>query len=379
MTEVTAQTSNPFSQAKSLPAEVSIDLLGTPAVVPPVPDPPADAPVSISPVPNQEPAKPAVVTPFELLGEDTYKEKDWNYVKEDLKTKNQLLTEKEKQIAELASRKPEFASPEVESWNAWLTNGGDPDYSIFSRVRQVEADKLDDIDAIIAHRIIQNPEFKGMEVQLKQELIDEYKLESTDERPLTPEQVQFNKAKIAVRGKESKDFLSGLKAKMQISLPDPSIANAAIEKRKEAWTPVINQVFDNFKSISIPVLKKDEAGNVVKDEAGNVVFEKLADFQVPENLQAQYKAIFTTASEKFPEISEKSAQNLLATAQKEFIFENLPHLISHAVQVREAAVREELDKKYNGAAVLKEPGAVNRNVNSSDQETMTAFKRTVNQ
>lgn len=323
-----------------------------------------------------EAQKSNIPTPDVVFGEE-YKDRKWEDVKTVFDEKTQKLSEYEAELAELKTKKPNYSKPEVAEWDAWLGNGGIEDYGIFTKIKTLDADSLDHIDALVTKRLIENPEFRGMESQIKKEYIDKYNLESTEEKPLTDEQIKFNQAKIAVEGKEAKQFLSGLKSKLQVQQPDPEAKTKSIEKKKSDWMPIIDQVFGELKTVKIPVLKKDGTGKTVKDDKGNDMIESLADFQVPEHLQAKLKNEYQSEVEKFPNVDAKSAELLKASALNRIVVDNLPYIVSSALQQKETELHDFYQKKYGGQ-VLKQPGASGGQPPSeSNKDTMENYRKTV--
>lgn len=316
-------------------------------------------------------------TPEKIFGEE-YKEKKWEDVKTDFHSSRQKLADYETKMKELSEKQPEFADPVVAEYNAWIKNGGDKDFAVFSAIRSLDGNTLDEIDAIVTQRVIENPKFKGLEAQLKQELITQYQLESTTENPLTEDQIKFNRAKIGSEADKAKEFLSGLKSKMQVQQPDPEAATKAIQKQKEAWTPIIEKVFKDFKSVPIALPKKDEQGKIVKDDKGNVSFDEFEQYQVPDHLQARYKELYTENVHAFGSVNEKSEQSLKAALYNKFIVDNMPYMIDHALQKQKVELDAFYEKKYGGGFVPKGPGGNPNAGSKSTKETMTKFQQTIN-
>lgn len=344
--------------------------------------PAADAAAAPPPANPDTPVVLTEATPDKIFGE-SWAGKKWEDVKSDYDTRVQKVSEYEKLIEDQKNKRPEYANEDVEAFDAWVRNGGSSDVNVFSRVRTVDVTKLDGIDAIITQKVIEHPQFRGMEGQLKQELIDQYNLVSTDEKPLTDEQIAFNKAKLEVEASKSKEYLSGLKGKMQIQRADPAEQQKAFEEAKvkhiQGWTPVIDKVFADFKSIPISIPKVGDSGKIEKDDKGNVVFENLGEYPVPEHLQKQYKDLFAADVAKFPVLDANSESRLRQSAINRFKVENDAYIMAHALDKQRTSLIEEYDKKYGGAGTLPPPGPKGgpNNNNLSTAEQHNTFRTTV--
>lgn len=332
--DTTAQTDNAAAEA-SAAAAAEAAKGGTPAGTPP--------------------AGEGIATPDTIFGEE-WKDKKWDDVKADYQTKAQRLAELEKENTEIKGRSPQFADPEIAEYNAWVANGGQKDYGIFSMVRSVDSAALDGVDAIVAQKVIENPNFKGFEPQLKQEIIDQYQLESTDDRPLTDEQIKFNRAKLKVEETKAKEYLTGLKGKMQVKAADPEAATKAAAARADSWAPVVDKTLSDIQKLAIPILKVGAEGKNVKDDKGHDVFDNFGEYSLPEHLKGKYKDIAMQVLSTI-DVNDKTAKELPAFLKMRMVIDNLPYIVSHVADVTRKQVIDEYDKRYGGAGAPPPPGA----------------------
>lgn len=337
--------------------------------------PPTPEPASTPPLPAV--GAPATITPDLVLGEE-WREKKWEDVKSDYQTKKERLDILEKENAEIKGRSPQFADPEIAEYNAWVSNGGIKDYAAFKLIKNVETSTLDSVDAIIAQRIIQNPEYKGLEGMLKREIVEKYKLVSTEDDPLSEEQITFNKAKLDIEAKGAKEFLSGEKVKMHVQVPDPEAQAKVTAKRVESWNPIVDKTLSDIKSIPIPFLKIGEEGKTVKDDKGQDVIDSFGDYPIPDHLKGRYKEMAMQVLSS-ADVNEQMAKELPGFLQMKMIVDNLPYIISHVTQVTEKRLIDEYDKKYGGAGQLPPPGAKGNpgGTPSSNAEQFNSFRNTI--
>ncbi|HMG15017.1 MAG TPA: hypothetical protein VK590_06205 [Saprospiraceae bacterium] len=317
------------------------------------------------------------ITADSIFGEE-FKDKSFDDVKVEFQTRGEKLSKAESELAEARSKKPAYFDTEVAEWDAWLANGGVKDHGLFSKIKSLDSNTLDDIDAIITKQVIENPAFKGMEDRLKKEIVDKYQLEITEENKLTEEDIRFNRAKITSDAHKAKEFLGGLKSKLQVQQVDPESATKMAQKNKEAWAPIIDKVAAELKTIPIKIPKRDEEGKIKKDEKGNDILETYAEFQVPEHLQAEYKSLFQSKAETFGGTDEKSEGQLRSVMINKFCIEKLPYIVSHALQHQQTELQKEYDKKYGGKGVKEPGGNPNQSGATSSKEKMNEFTKTIN-
>lgn len=363
-----------FNQSNSTPAgepnaqpPVSTPQAGDPpAAEPPAATPPAGEPGGQPPASGAPPVVDTVA-PHTIFG-DEYKDKKWDDVKSEYQSLRQKTTEYEKQIEAAKNTKPSYANDEVAAYDAWVRNQGG-DLATFSLLRTSDIDKMDGIEAIVAQRVIENPQFKGHEARLRKQIVDQFKLVSTEENPLTDEDISFNKATLEGEAVKSKGFLNGLKTKMAVQAVDPEVEKQRYadeyKKHIDGWNPVINRVFDNFKTVPLEIVKRDETGKNIKDASGQDVYESVGEYVVPEHLQKKYRDLFSAEVGKFPALSADSESRLQASLQSRFKVDNQPYLLTFALDQERTKLIDEYDKKYGGGARPNEPGPKGANVPGS--------------
>ena len=338
---------------------------------PPPPTPPSQAgegaggEPTVPPTPQIPPTEPVTVNPWDVFG-DEYKEKKWDDVKSDYLTKAERLSVLEKELEAAKQASPKYANETVAAYDAWVKNGGVDDFRVFGVVKNFK-DDMDNIDALVAKQIIENPHFVGFEDMLKEKLIEEYKIEATEENGLSEKQVEFNKAQLSSEALKAKQFLSEQKGKLQVTqAPNNALTEENLAKRKTDWGMATSKVLSTAKSLSIPVAKVD--GDATK-------FEDFMNFQVPETIINKYQQEFTDAYASFTDVSEEAVNQLKGQAYQRMIAENLPFIIKAAIDKKEAEMTEAYDKKYAGY-VLKDPGSFiprNSGVKTSGDEHMESL------
>jgi hypothetical protein len=143
---------------------------------------------------------------------------------------------------ELQSNKDPFASDLVRDLNKAISEGVDPE--LYMAVSRLDVDSLNEKEALI----LQMQWKKGLSYDDAEFLVDRtYKLDSDQEElDMSDPEVREAQIRLKLDSQEAKDFLSQYR---QDALTSP------LEKQKEqltqAWTPVIPQVVDKWKSFTV--------------------------------------------------------------------------------------------------------------------------------
>lgn len=302
--------------------------------VPPTPPINADEP----PAP---PAEPAKLLPHEIFGDD-FKDKQWD----DVKNVISKVPELEKEVETLKTKQPSYANETIGQFDNWVKNGGVDDFGVFNMVKHIK-DDIDDVDALVAKEILENPEYAKFQSQVKQRIIEKYNVEATEENGLTDEQVQFNKAALSKDAKAAKSFIKSQTEKMQIPQSQSAQNNEElVAKRKNDWLLAAEQSLSKITKVGIPTVKKDGE----KD-----VFETFVEYQIPENIKKQYQERFAEVFSRVSDVTPESTKQLENEFKADFILTNLPYIVSAAVAKKETELIEYYDKKYAGG-VIKDPG-----------------------
>jgi hypothetical protein len=306
--EVVDLTKSIFSRTETEP-KVETDIVETVAETPEVVTEGADPNVSVS--------EPEVeVTPW-------YKELEF----EDESTAKEFVKKYKNFQPEVP--KPKFAAPEVEKYNKFVEATGINDFttfqtvSKFSTVENPSEDQM--IDAIIAKKIYDDPELKGDEAYLKQRLMKQYKLDVDLDYADDDEKYDVKESKRALK-KEfegSAGFFKEINAKLDVAPVD----NTKLEVNQKAWeSEILKDKADELK-IDIPVLKKNDKGELVATEEieKSITFDK----QMHEAYVRNYKAVLN--AQGWPDLESGVAQQAKAYAAGLTLAENIYKVINDAV------------------------------------------------
>ena len=143
---------------------------------------------------------------------------------------------------ELQSNKDPFASDLVRDLNKAISEGVDPE--LYMAVSRLDVDSLNEKEALI----LQMQWKKGLSYDDAEFLVDRtYKLDSDlEDLDMSDPEVREAQIRLKLDSQEAKDFLAQYR---QDAMTSP------LEKQKEqltqAWTPVIPQVVDKWKSFTV--------------------------------------------------------------------------------------------------------------------------------
>jgi hypothetical protein len=298
------------------------------------------------------PADPTnkTVAPHEIFG-DEYKEKDWEAVKSDFKTRAEKLQEMEARLKEMENKTPEYADEEVAAYDAWLRNGGKKDYDAFKFFKDYNSESVDDIEKVVMKQVMENPDLRPFKDKLKNQLIEKYGLAATEDNDLTPEQVALNKALFKDVAKQADEFLKQQSEKLKVVDAPKAKLEELVKERQPKWQSVAEAALTEVSKIQIPIVEK---------EGERYVDKVFGEFELPSKVIEDYKKqlvpqiadMYSKASDPTPEMVNHLKGQVFTKA----IVDNLPWIISQVKSKVETDVTEALDKKYNGGVIPKAPG-----------------------
>lgn len=288
------------------------------------------------------------IAPMDVFGEE-FKDKGWDDVKTDYSERVKRERELSEQLAEASNREPEFADPEVAEYNAWIKNGGNKDYNLFQRIKTV-GQETTDIDALVLQKIVENPMYIGHEAKIKSEILKSTPIDKEQDSDLSDEDIAFNRAKIAEQATKAREYLKLQQDKLKLPSAVAKTNKAeVVAQRTQDWTAKVDPMLSEIKTIPLQRMVKD--GEKEK-------LEKVADYQLPDHVLQSYKKqvldYFPNHIDATPEAITAAKSNALRVA----VFENLPYIISAAIDAEKLKWEEEAQKIYGGGVNLKSPGGV---------------------
>lgn len=266
---------------------------------------------------------------------------DWGKVKTELPQRLQKLTTLEQELADLKSRRLEYADPEIGEYDAFVKTTGKKDWGAFQRLKQ--ADNIEGLEALVFKTVYENPELAGKEDQIRERLVADYKI---DPQVVDPNSVDFalNKKKMEAEAATAKQWLQELKSKVKVDLPTYEQIQQKKAEQQETWKNLVAEAVNQVTKIPVPVW----------DESGKKV-DVLGEFELKDDHRNPFIEPLAQAFSSF-QPGENSAKMVSSEFMDRVIARNLPQIISHAIGLREAQIRQELEAKYGGGVMPKPPG-----------------------
>ena len=265
--------------------------------------------------------------PSEIFGENF---KSWEDVKAIPLQLEELRGYKTK-FEELSARpSAEFADEEIAEFNAFVKNTGIKDYNSFKTIKGAD-ENLDPIEAFVLKTVIENPEFKGKEDMLRKKFIRDFGLDPSINEE---EDIEMNKLTLKQKSKEVFDWLSDKKSKFSVPKVDTEALKKANAEKRGKWAEAVEKVIGSTSKLEIPFYNNGKV-------------EVLADFEIKPEISAMYKEAFTEAFQGY-DMNDKNVQNMEVEFRDRFIARNLPHIVSHALSVHEAKLRNQWEDEIAG-------------------------------
>ena len=246
---------------------------------------------------------------------------------------------------EAKANKDPFASDLVRDLNKAIAEGVDPE--LYFAVTQIDVDNLEEREALI----LQMQWKKGLSYEDAEFLVDRtYKLDAEqDELDMSDPDVREAQIRLKLDSQEAKDFLSQYKRE---ALTSP------IEKQKEAltqaWTPVIPQVVDRWKSFTVN--SKNGTYTIPASEAAiNSARELLTE------------VINNGLLDNMPDQEGMAIAN--AIVEKEIMKHDFQHAIDYVADMLKA---KQLEEKHNPR---KPQGQVGSPIPSAEQGMIDFLKK----
>jgi len=260
----------------------------------------------------------------------------WEKVQTEIPQRLSRLSELEREIEGYKSKPiPEFADPEIASYNEFVRNTGIKDFALFDKVKGYES--LDDVEKMVLKEVLLNPEFKGKEDLLRNEILDKYKLSEIYEES----QQQLGKVRLQADTKDAVSKIAEIVAKMQVQAPDPEKVKASQQQKLESWLKELDGILGKVGTLPIPIPDGDK-------------FSFLKEFQFKPEVLQQYKEPLAKAVAAL-DIDDNNRAAIERRIKADAVFDNLPYIIQHVTQLKEAELAAFYENKYGGGLERPKP------------------------
>lgn len=274
-------------------------------------------------------------TPSELFGDGI---NDWETAKAENTKRMQDYHDLRTKYDEISARpNNDFADDEVAEYNSFVKNTGIKDFNTFKQVKGAD-DNLDAIEAFVLKKVIENPDLRGKEDLVRRKIIKDFGL---DEDLNSPDDIEMNQITLKEKSKEVYDWLKDMKGKLNVPKTDKEALNKAVLEKESKWLEAAEKVINGVSKLQIPTYSNGKV-------------EILTDFDVKPEIAAEYKTAFAKAFSGY-DLNEQNVQAMESEFRDKFVARNLPHIVSHALAIQEAKLRQEFEDKYDGPMTRPKP------------------------
>jgi hypothetical protein len=272
---------------------------------------------------------------------------DWGKVKTEIPQRLSRLKDLEQEVTTLKSSPLTYSDPEVGEYDAFVKNTGKKDWGMFQKMKST--DGLSGVDALVFKTIYDNPELTGREDQIRSKIVSEYKI---DPDMFDAESVDFvmNTKKMEADAAAATNWFTELKGKTKVETQSPEQQEQKRSEKLGQWKTAVEESVNQVKKIPIPIW----------DEATKSV-QLLGEYEISDEHRSVFIDPLSKAFAGF-DITEQNRQSVGSEFTDRFIARNLPQIIGHAVKVREAQIRSDIEAEYGGGVNRpKPPGSATGN------------------
>jgi hypothetical protein len=328
---------------------------GTPPVTdtPPATPPVAGTPPATTPKPGEAgPPPDATGILKEIFGDqftsvDDLKKKNIPEVLKEIATlrqQNQTLSAEKEELSGKLNIKPKnnFANDDVALFNEFVKTTGNRSFDVFQRLNGKDVANMDDMDAIVLTRMLDNPGLSAKEPQLRKHVEKTY---NVDPEQVSEEELEINKIGLAEDGYKAKLKLQELKGKLKIPEPDQSAPPTTPvwtpeqeNQAKAIWTAANKAMGEKLSKIPIfmPNNKEPFINFAIPEETQKAIETNALDFAVSNHMEA----------------NEENLTSVAKFMYSELIMRNLDHIAHSIFEKARSMTQEESLKFYHNPTPL---------------------------
>jgi len=269
---------------------------------------------------------------------------------DELRQRNQDLTSKTTELEGKLNLKPKtnFANDDVALFNEFVKATGIKSYDVFNRLNSSDLANIDDMNAIVLARQLENPELIKKEPQLRKHIEKTY---NVDPEQVTEDELEVNKIGLSQEGAKAKTKLQELKGKLKIPEPEPSAPALPLKWTEEQKTQATVQWTTANKAMGEKLSKIPIYFPVPKDSKETPV--PFINFAIPEETQkeVQKKAVEFAINNQL-EVDEKTLKTVAITMYSDLIINNLDQIAHSIFEKARSLKQEEALKFYHNPSKL---------------------------
>lgn len=285
---------------------------------------------------------------------------------ETLRQQIQALSAEKEQLSSKLSAKPKtsFANDDVALFNEFVRNTGIKSFDVFSRLNGADMANIDDMDAIVLSKLVDNPTLASKEPQLRKHI---EKMFNVDPESVEEDDLEVNKIGLAEEGYKAKLKLQELKGKLKIpeQSPDEDSVNQKWTPEQETqvktiWSTASRAMGEKLSQIPLylPGSKEPLTNFVVSEDVMKAIEAEAINNAVGKRMDANQENITSTAKFMYSEIIARNLDKILHT-----VFEKARSLTD-----------KEVREKYHNPSPIKPEDSISKQVEEPDEKDEQAKK-----
>ncbi len=277
-----------------------------------------------------------------------------------------LSAEKEQLSSKLLAKpKTSFANDDVALFNEFVRNTGIKSFDIFSRLNGADMANIDDMDAIVLSRLVENPNLAIKEPQLRKSI---ERMFNVDPELVDEADLEINRIPLAEEGHRAKLKLQELKGKLKIpeQSPDEDSGN-------QKWTPEQETQAKTYWGA---------AGGAMREKLSQIPLflpgskEPLTHFVVSEDVlkAIEAEAVNNAIGKRMDATNQKDVMEIAELMYSKIISKHLEKILFTAVEKSRSLTDKEIREKYHNPSPIKPEDSVGKPVEQPDEKDEQAKK-----
>jgi hypothetical protein len=283
-----------------------------------------------------------------------------------LRQQIESLSAEKEQLSSKLSVKPKtsFANDDVALFNEFVRNTGIKSFDVFSRLNSADMANMDDMDAIVLSRLMENPNLASKEPQLRKHIEKTF---NVDPESVEEEELEVNKIGLAEEGYKAKLKLQELKGKLK--LPEP-VQDEDIKDQK--WTPEQETQAKTIWSTASRAMG-EKLSQIPLYLPGSK--EPLTNFVVSEDvMKAIESEAINNAVGKRMDASNDNITNTAKFMYSEIIMRNFDKILHTVFEKARSLTDKEVREKYHNPSPIKPEDSISKQVEEPDEKEEQAKK-----
>jgi hypothetical protein len=283
-----------------------------------------------------------------------------------LRQQIESLSAEKEQLSSKLSVKPKtsFANDDVALFNEFVRNTGIKSFDVFSRLNSADMANMDDMDAIVLSRLMENPNLASKEPQLRKHIEKTF---NVDPESVEEEELEVNKIGLAEEGYKAKLKLQELKGKLK--LPEP-VQDEDIKDQK--WTPEQETQAKTIWSTASRAMG-EKLSQIPLYLPGSK--EPLTNFVVSEDvMKAIESEAINNAVGKRMDASNDNITNTAKFMYSEIIMRNFDKILHTVFEKARSLTDKEVREKYHNPSPIKPEDSIGGKVEQLDERDEAAKK-----